>query len=139
MTSELYTIVVCTLLGAQAVRALWSSLKKERVMVREGGEPLPTSVWVFLAIEVACAPLFGGIAISIYVHLLHIPLTNPAILTLLTLVVYYLSVVLSRFISVLVATIFRLHLARKYAKQIKGKDEQELAQHLRSQMGKRTE
>lgn len=133
MTTQIIVVLV-TFMLLQAVRALYMSLKKERVMVREGGSPLPTSAWVFLLIEVATAPLFlWGYLVLVTPIVALIP-TSTLWLAIVTGLGYFISVFLSRVISTLIATITRVILIKKHEKALKGNTEQEVAEALRKQL-----
>lgn len=133
MTTQIIVVLV-TFMLLQAVRALYMSLKKERVMVREGGSPLPTSAWVFLLIEVATAPLFLWGYLVIVTPIVALIPASTLWLATVTGLGYFISVFLSRVISTLIATITRVILIKKHEKALKGNTEQEVAEALRKQL-----
>lgn len=133
MTTQIIVVLV-TFMLLQAVRALYMSLKKERVMVREGGSPLPTSAWVFLLIEVATAPLFLWGYLVIVTPIVALIPASTLWLAVVTGLGYFISVFISRVISTLVATITRVILIKKHEKALKGNTEQEVAEALRKQL-----
>lgn len=133
MTTQIIVVLV-TFMLLQAIRALYMSLKKERVMVREGGSPLPTSAWVFLLIEVATAPLFLWGYLVIVTPIVALIPASTLWLAVVTGLGYFISVFISRVISTLVATITRVILIKKHEKALKGNTEQEVAEALRKQL-----
>lgn len=133
MTTQIIVVLV-TFMLLQAVRALYMSLKKERVMVREGGSPLPTSAWVFLLIEVITAPLVLWGYLVLVTPLVALLPTSTLWLAVVCGAGYFVSVFLSRVVSTLIATITRIVIIKKHAKAIQGNTEQEVAQALKKQV-----
>lgn len=127
-------VVMVVFMVAQAVRAIYASLKKERVMVREGGSPLPTSVWVFLGIEVLIAPLVVWLMALLLSPIVALLPTNMVWLSIIVAIIYAIAVMVSRFVSVTVAWVVKIIMVRKYKKEIKDKQEQEVANYLREQV-----
>lgn len=111
---------------AQAIRAIRASLVKERMMVKEGGDPLPTSVWVFLGVEVLTAPIgvyfigrFWQWALPLEV--LPTAVQSP-ILILQVLTAYALAVMLGTVVSVIIAFCVKLYLVRSYERKLRKKN-----------------
>lgn len=134
MTYTLLTTGLVAFMFFQAVRALVASLSKERTMVKEGGIPLPTSVWVYLMIEVFLAPL------TLYTYMILMApvfLWNSMALWWVVILIgvgYFIAVQFSRFISAIVATIVRYRMVKQYNKQIEGNTNQEVANQLKEQL-----
>lgn len=133
MTTAVITAMVVFMVS-QAVRAIYASVKKERTMVREGESPLPTSVWVFLLIEVVIAPLATWGLATLAVPMVALMPDSLMWLSIFVVVIYMLSVTIARVLSVSVAWGVKVYMVRKYKKELKGKQEQEIADYLHAQI-----
>lgn len=125
MTNTIILTMV-TFMVAQAIRAIRASLVKERMMVKEGGDPLPTSVWVFLGVEVLTAPI--GVYLigrfwqwALPLEVLPKAVQSP-ILILQVLTAYALAVMLGTVVSVIIAFCVKLYLVRSYERKLRKKN-----------------
>lgn len=131
-TPVIVTMIVFMI--AQAVRAIYASIKKERMMVREGERPLPTSVWVFLLIEVFIAPLVVWGLSTLLVPVVALMPESMIWLGIFVAITYMVAVTVARIVSVTVAWGVKVYMVNKYKKEIKDKKEQEVADYIHSQI-----
>lgn len=97
--------------GIQAVRA---TLKKEKIMIEEGGEPLPTSSYVFLVIRYL---LQAVLALGLSYWLPELPVNKWVLLVVLA----FLIILISRLIEVGIRTLIVMIKVRAYKKQVENK------------------
>lgn len=92
------------------MRGISATRKKERIMISEGGEPLPTSSYVFLIIQYV---LRVALATCAYLFMPNVPIPN--VITLL--LVYAVIIFVARVIEVGIRTGIVMYLTKKYVKQ----------------------
>ncbi len=109
----LITVVLVTYQVIVLLQAVSGTIRKERIMVEEGGDPLPTSSYVFLIINqgaIAGFLFLWGVVLSFIL----VMVTNVILAVILfTLAVTILSIVSATILSTIVQTIAVIIVRRK--------------------------
>ena len=134
-------LTMVTFMIAQSIRAVYASLRKERLMVREGGRPLPTSVWVFLGVELVTAPIvvytLGSLLTTWFTSVSVTGTLATVFLVTQVAVCYMLAVFAGSVVSIMIAFIVKLFMVRAYNKKLKAKNEEAQAEWIANQIDKK--